>query len=344
MQLNIVGGFLGSGKTTAIITAAKHLISLGKKVGVVTNDLGKYLVDTSFFLSNQIPTRGVTNGCFGCNFDLFREKLAELSEAEHPDVIFAEAVGSCGDVVGTVLKPLIELENSSTHPTSFSVFTDSLLLLSYLQGIELPFSENVIYIFQKQIEEAKILVINKIDLLNPSEFDQISTLAHAAYPEKVIHFQNSKSEADVLRWYDLLREHSELSMSQRIKVDFRKFKSGKYELAWQEKEIEIHTTSGHLGSVIEEGIQTMVEELHKLEAPIGHLKFMVSNEHQQIKISFPTLIQTGWNRELAHLDGGEADLLINARIQMPLSDLQDLINRMISIIASKPGVTVKEIH
>ena len=51
MDMHLVGGFLGSGKTTSIINAAKVLIAQGKKVGVVTNDKGKHLVDTAFFNS-----------------------------------------------------------------------------------------------------------------------------------------------------------------------------------------------------------------------------------------------------------------------------------------------------
>lgn len=56
MQLHVVGGFLGSGKTTAIIAAARHLIREGKKVGVVTNDRGSHLVDTAFFQNSNIST------------------------------------------------------------------------------------------------------------------------------------------------------------------------------------------------------------------------------------------------------------------------------------------------
>jgi len=38
MQLHIIGGFLGSGKTTAIIGAARYLADKGLHVGVITND------------------------------------------------------------------------------------------------------------------------------------------------------------------------------------------------------------------------------------------------------------------------------------------------------------------
>lgn len=64
MDLHIVGGFLGSGKTMAIIGAAKHMMAYGRRVDVVTNDQGRYLVDTAFFRSEAVPTVEVTGGCF----------------------------------------------------------------------------------------------------------------------------------------------------------------------------------------------------------------------------------------------------------------------------------------
>ncbi|MCG3209511.1 MAG: hypothetical protein FOGNACKC_03138 [Anaerolineae bacterium] len=41
MKLHLAGGFLGSGKTTTIIGAAKQLLAHGQRVGVITNDQGK---------------------------------------------------------------------------------------------------------------------------------------------------------------------------------------------------------------------------------------------------------------------------------------------------------------
>ncbi len=47
-HLHLVNGFLGSGKTTAIVAAARQHIARGERVGIVTNDQGRYLVDTGF--------------------------------------------------------------------------------------------------------------------------------------------------------------------------------------------------------------------------------------------------------------------------------------------------------
>ena len=106
MQLHLVGGFLGSGKTTAIIGAAQLLMAQGKRVGVVTNDQGRYLVDTALFASS-LPTVEVTGGCFCCNYDNLQARLDQLQASAQPDVIFAESVGSCADLVATVVRPLL---------------------------------------------------------------------------------------------------------------------------------------------------------------------------------------------------------------------------------------------
>jgi Ni2+-binding GTPase involved in maturation of urease and hydrogenase len=46
VKLIFAGGFLGSGKTTALAALAKRLIERGKRVGFITNDQSENLVDT----------------------------------------------------------------------------------------------------------------------------------------------------------------------------------------------------------------------------------------------------------------------------------------------------------
>lgn len=71
MKLHLVGGFLGSGKTTAITNASKLLKEKEIFAGVITNDQGNYLVDSSFTMSNDILTGEVSGGCFCCNYKRF---------------------------------------------------------------------------------------------------------------------------------------------------------------------------------------------------------------------------------------------------------------------------------
>ncbi|NCB09923.1 MAG: cobalamin biosynthesis protein P47K, partial [Bacteroidia bacterium] len=78
MELHLINGFLGSGKTTAIISATKALLQRGKSVGVVTNDKGRFQVDSAFFQGQHIPTKQVAGGCFRCSFNEFEEKIIQL--------------------------------------------------------------------------------------------------------------------------------------------------------------------------------------------------------------------------------------------------------------------------
>ena len=66
--LVLVGGFLGSGKTTLIIRAASLLRQRGKRVGVILNDQDAGLVDTRLAEAAGLPSKEVAGGCFCCRF------------------------------------------------------------------------------------------------------------------------------------------------------------------------------------------------------------------------------------------------------------------------------------
>src|SRR4051812_2438128 len=102
MKLHLLSGFLGSGKTTAIQNAANYLLQKDVKVGIITNDQGTRLVDGDFFKNLELPAEQVGNSCFCCNYNKLDEKINSLIKTYNPDIIFAESVGSCTDLVATV--------------------------------------------------------------------------------------------------------------------------------------------------------------------------------------------------------------------------------------------------
>jgi G3E family GTPase len=224
VDLHIVGGFLGSGKTTAIIGAAKQLIAQGKRVGVVTNDQGRYLVDTAFFRSEAVPAVEVTGGCFCCNYGDLDAQLAQLRETARPDVIFAESVGSCADIVATVVKPLLQLGGANSGaPTSFSVFADARLLRRRLLGQPMPFSDDVVYLFDKQIEEAGMLVVNKQDLLDEATRDELAALAATRFPATMIRMQNSLVTSEVVGWVEALDAGLAAPPEASLEIDYARY-------------------------------------------------------------------------------------------------------------------------
>src|SRR4051812_48114935 len=96
-RLIIVGGFLGAGKTTLMLQAARLLTASGYRVGLVTNDQGANLVDTALVSQQHFPVTEVSGSCFCCAFPDLLWALRQLHEQIQPDVVLAEPVGSCTD-------------------------------------------------------------------------------------------------------------------------------------------------------------------------------------------------------------------------------------------------------
>ena len=105
----MLGGFLGAGKTTTIARLARHYQSQGQKVGIVTNDQATDLVDTNSLRAQGFDVGEVAGACFCCNFNELTETVGQLEKSARPDVVLAEPVGSCTDLVATVVRPLQQL-------------------------------------------------------------------------------------------------------------------------------------------------------------------------------------------------------------------------------------------
>src|SRR2546425_5839906 len=98
----MIGGFLGAGKTTAILRLARHLTGQGLKVGLITNDQSLGLVDTAMLAANGFDVEEITGGGFCCRVNSLVAAAEEVSAATRPGVFVAEPVGSCPDFKASV--------------------------------------------------------------------------------------------------------------------------------------------------------------------------------------------------------------------------------------------------
>ena len=342
MKLHIVGGFLGSGKTTAITNASKVLMLGGRKVAVVTNDQGKYLVDTSFVESNEIPTGEVTNGCFCCNFNDLSDQIEALIDSAEPDYIFAESVGSCTDLVATVLKPLQLLKKELFDELTFSVFVDSRLLLDHLLQKRLPFSDAITYIFEKQIEEADLLIINKTDLLPVEDLKILKQLIDSGLDRKIAIFQNSLNLEDVRGWLTSLET---LSTRRRLSldIDYRIYGKGESEMAWLDEEITIDSADFSAWEKAIHFVDVMITEIRQKEIPVGHLKYLLKGEGFSHKISFATIFDEAWKNILLGHKVDKVQIMVNLRIETTPEIARKIVRKGIIAITS-PGNVVSESH
>ena len=332
MKLHIVGGFLGSGKTTAITNAAKALIGRGKKTGVITNDQGMYLVDTGFVDANHIPSEEVINGCFCCNFDSLSEKIELLNKSYQPEYIFAESVGSCTDLVATVVKPLMIFKKEIFESLTFSIFVDARLLLSYLTGDKLLFSDDIIYIFGKQIEESDLLIVNKIDLVPESDLHELKKLIDSKLKNKIIIVQNSLNPQNIDNWLNSL-ENLPPRKRDSLEIDYQSYGKGEADLAWLDEEINFSSSKSEAGISAVNFIENVISDITLKKIPVGHLKFLLVNGDEIQKISFTSIIDEEWKKKLLSVSSNFIKLMVNARIETSPEIAREIIRNSIAAVS-----------
>src|SRR5262249_20033542 len=183
LRFIMVGGFLGAGKTTALARLARFYMGRGQKVGLVTNDQAADLVDTTSLRSQGFAVEEIAGACFCCRFNDLVDRVGRLESSDRPDVILAEPVGSCTDLVATVVQPLKDLYGQRFEVAPYPVLFKPSHGLKILKGNKgSGFSPKAAYIFRKQLEEADAVVINRIDELTADAVAELTVLIERDLP------------------------------------------------------------------------------------------------------------------------------------------------------------------
>jgi G3E family GTPase len=341
MKLILVGGFLGSGKTTAIYQAVTHLQKAGKKMGVITNDQGDQQVDTGFFRSQQIQVQEVAGGCFCCNLPDLEKQIAALKNSGQPDAIFAESVGSCTDLIATVVNPLLTTYEGQIDVV-VSIFADVRVLLAHLHG-EMRFHDNVQYIYEKQLAEADILVVNKIDLLDDQQLAEARSIINQQFGCTKILYQNSWSQEGIAEWCrSIFGQPGNPSLRTSIEVDYDRFGAGEAEMAWLDEELGIVT---HHDNAVSTGlllIHNIYREIIGKGYPVGHLKFLLHDGQTQHKFSYTSMQQDRPEQLIGEVKADRVVILVNARVQTSPELLSALVSHVIADLEDSTGCRIIE--
>ena len=333
MKIHLLTGFLGSGKTTAAQQAAQYLIDRNIKTGIITNDQGSKLVDGGLFKHLDIPNREVINGCFCCNYNQLNENITSLAAAAGVEVIFAESVGSCTDIVATVLKPLLKFRKDVQ--VTVSTFADARLLWMMLHEEANAFDETVRYIYFKQLEEAAVIVVNKIDLLDERQLAALEDTMQKKYSDKLRLYQNTYNKHDIEHWLDTLNNYSANSAIASLNIDYDTYAEGEAKLAWVDQEIAIYSSDNNAMEQAIMLINKIFEAVKKKKYAIGHMKFLLNNS---VKISFTSAHDQP--AQITFEPSGYANLLINIRVQTIPENITMLVANAIKSIEKQSGCNI----
>jgi len=339
LRLHLISGFLGSGKTTAINHASRILIDRHQKVAVITNDQGEDLVDTIYSRSIGVPVEEVVGGCFCCNFDQLLEKMGQLQRLEFPEIIFAESVGTCTDLIATVVRPLARVYPGLQ--ITMSVFADA-ALLSGLMTTRMSFlNDQVRYIYKKQLEESDFLVVNKVDLLQQEELEMVLNVLREEYPSKTLITQNSLDPDGIRNWLGVTDLSIAPPKRTSLEIDYDMYAEGESALAWLDEWIEIQTTDDSAALIADQIIKGLEREVRS-QGRIGHLKFLLDHGTQQQKVSFTANPDERSTEGLVR--SNRISLLINARVEISISALGLIMNQVVDSVRqnSKGKIAVRK--
>ena len=179
MRVNLLFGFLGSGKTTL----AKHLLAQRErdvKTAVIVNEFGEVGVDGDILKGDNVDVVELNSGCLCCTLrGSLMLAIEELRDKAHVQRVIVEATGIAqpGELLETLadstlrggleVGPLVTVVDAFKFPKLLSMLGD---------------------FYMDQIENADVIVVNKIDLVSPAQLEDATRQLRELNPDADLIF------------------------------------------------------------------------------------------------------------------------------------------------------------
>ena len=161
----VIGGYLGAGKTTLVNHLLRH--ASGQRIAVLVNDFGDINIDADLIRGQFGDVLELSGGCVCCSFgaDLVGALMRVSARIPAPDVVLIETSG--------VAMPAAVARSARLVP-GLSV----LGVVAVWGGMTGQAQAQGLYVggrWMQQIQEADLLLLNKVDLLSSAELIQTQT-------------------------------------------------------------------------------------------------------------------------------------------------------------------------
>ena len=188
-------GFLGAGKTTAILNLLKQKPA-DEKWAVLVNEFGQVGIDGAIFAASGAIVREVPGGCLCCAVGLpFQVAVNRLLTDVRPDRLLIEPTG-----LGHPKRVLDRLAGGYFRTVLDVRASICLVDPRKLSDSRYTSHEN----FVDQIALSDVLAANKMDMANQAAVESFERWANGSRPRKAVIAQTVQGQLDVA-WLDLTR-------------------------------------------------------------------------------------------------------------------------------------------
>jgi G3E family GTPase len=353
IRMLLVSGFLGAGKTTALQTVGRKLSERGHTVGMITNDQASGLVDTSILETTAGRVVEIPGGCFCCNFQDLIAAIHSIG-TEDIDILLAEPVGSCTDLVATVINPLRTLYADEFDVAPLTVMLDPSRVQAYLADGEGALPEEVAYIFRMQVEEADLILLNKTDTLTEEETARLVFELEQRVGQRPVIPVSAEDGSGIETWltavFDRLESDEQFDAGRQetvaarggalTDIDYDTYAEGEAKLGWVNTTVELD------GRFEVSGFRTGL--MHRLQRAfsaagieVAHLKFSIAAEGRLCHANLTaTDSDPGYSGpELGAVAGGE--LVFNVRAVGDPEEIRAIAETAIDETAAAAGADAR---
>jgi hypothetical protein len=252
--------------------------------------------------------------------------VEHLGEGELPEIILAEPVGSCTDLVATVIRPLTEVYGVPLEIAPYGVILKPSHGLRILRGESTSgFSPKANYIFRKQIEEADFVVINRVDELSAAEVDELQHLIEKEYPGRPVLRCSAKSGEGFGALVETLELRGQFG-KRVMDVDYDIYAEGEAELGWLNSQVVVESKAEFdLDGLLMDLIRRLHGRLLAASAEAAHLKVIGLCD---ASYAVANVVSNSTGPELSLASGtrtATANVVVNARVAIDPAELETMV-------------------
>ena len=200
MHIIILGGFLGSGKTSVLLQLARYLVdkengtSSQVKVAIIENEIGDVGIDDKVLVNEGFSVSNLFAGCACCS--LSGELVYSIKTIEkelNPEWLIIEATGVAhpGSMQQT-------LKNGPGWPSYIITIVDAKRWKRIARAMET--------LVIGQLEDSSKVLVNKTDLVDSEELAQVKESVHGFNQGVEILFTNAKEALPADLWKKITDE------------------------------------------------------------------------------------------------------------------------------------------
>ena len=188
LPFTVIGGYLGAGKTTLLNQVLTQ--AAGRRMAVLVNDFGSVNIDASLVRDHDGDTIALTNGCLCCSLvNGFASAIASILErAGDFEHVIIEASG------------VADPAKIAQYGQMYELPLDGILVLVDAEQIRKQATD--VYVGDtvlRQLAQADLLIVNKTDLVTPTELAEVrSWLSRQAPGTPMIEARHSAVPLAVL--------------------------------------------------------------------------------------------------------------------------------------------------